>query len=112
MEQSKSGLTEFVLRQMRERDMSARQFSDFIGVSNTTINRTLDNRYDHTPSMDFLLKLADKTGTSIVAIIELAFPEVSERTGISPEALILAQRLDRLPESIRDFILKAVLSAE
>lgn len=112
MEQARTSLAEFVLRQMRERDMSARQFSDYIGVSNTTINRTLDSRYEHTPSMDFLLKLADKTGTSIIAVIELAFPEVSERTGISPEALILAQRLDRLPEGVRDFILKAVLSAE
>lgn len=108
----KNDLRDFILSEMKQREMSARKFAEFVDVSNDTINRALDERDTSQPSTDFLVKLSDKTNTDISTVFALAFPEVAQRTRISARALLLAQRLERLPKSVQDFILSSVVSSE
>lgn len=95
------GLRTFILEEMRARDMSARQFAEFVGVSHTTINKFTDERSsDQTPSLGFLVRLAEATNTDLIALIELVFPGASEMQ-LSPAAKVLAQRIESLPDEIR-----------
>lgn len=70
-------LAEFILDEMRRLDMSARQFADLIGVSNTTINRALSSD-PPTPSLEFLDKLARATGQDLPTVVLMAMPGADE----------------------------------
>lgn len=92
-------LREFIANEVKRREMSARQFADLVGVNHKTINKFLDTKSDPgNPSMEFLLKLSRATNTSIITLIELAYPEVRESlSGPTPSAEVLAERIDQLP---------------
>ena len=104
MSQTKYSLKEFVIEEMRLRDMSARQFGKFVGVSNTTINRALDLKYTADPTLDFLAKLATATNTSLMTLIGLSFPDALELNQPSPAALIMAQKIEKLPAHLQEAI--------
>lgn len=97
-------LKEFIIEEMRRRDMSARQFAKVVGVSNTTINRALDSKYTADPTLDFLAKLAIATNVSLIALVELSFPGVLEKDQPSPAALIMAQKIEKLPSHLQEAI--------
>jgi transcriptional regulator with XRE-family HTH domain len=102
------GLKEFIRSEMSRRDMSGRAFAEFVGVTNKTITRYL-NDPDATPSLDFLVKLSRTTKTDLISIISLAFPDVAAETRPSPEAIILAQRFQQLPEDVQNFLRSVIL---
>lgn len=104
MERATSMLREFILDEMRKREMSGRQFAKLVDVSSATIVNALNEREPTTPSMEFLIKLADSTGTDLATIFALAFPEVAERTRLSPDATLTAQRIEKLPDHIKDAV--------
>lgn len=94
---------DFILTEMNKRGMSARQFASFVGVTSTTINRTIDPREPVAPSIELLVKLAMATQTDVGMLVKLAYPEV-EKTGLDSEALALAQQISALPEDQREVI--------
>lgn len=103
MERTDTNLREFILSEMKRRDMSARQFARFVGVGHSTIN-DFATGIERVPSLDFLSKLADATQTDLAALIYLSFPEVASKTALSADARILAQRIEQLPEPVRDAV--------
>lgn len=97
-------LGDFIRHELRQRKMSARQFAEHVGVSNTTINRAVDyNKEPPTPSLDFLVKLSKATGTSIYDLVELVIPDMA-RTDVDLEARILARRIRQLPKEKQEII--------
>lgn len=102
-------LAEFLEIEMNQRKMSVREFARFVGVSHSVISKH-HNKEDITPSIDFLLKLSEKTETNLQAVLAMAFPDVMKKTALSPRATILAQRFDNLSEPIQDMLLSFVVS--
>ena len=97
-----TSLADFVTEQMKARDMSARQFADFVGTSSTTINNILKpGGYPFVPSVELLIKLSKATHTDFVALILLAFPESSELIRESPDGRLMADQFERLPDDVR-----------
>ncbi len=103
-------LKEFIEQQLRDRYMSARQFADLVGVSNTTINRLISSKpnEDRTPKVDVLLKISKATNTSIIYLLNIAYPEIqkplADAMRTSTDTLLLSQRIEQLPEHIREAI--------
>jgi transcriptional regulator with XRE-family HTH domain len=99
-------LGEFILAEMDKRRMSAREFALFVGVTHSTINKFVhfgskDVGY---PSIEFLGKLAQATHSDLCAVMALVFPEVTEATQLKPSTIILAQRIEQLPDAVREII--------
>jgi len=96
-----SKLANFIRQEMAARKMSIRAFAEYVDVANHTMQRYVEG---NPPTIDFLAKLAKATKIDLLALVELSFPEVVESTRPSPEALIVAQRLENLPEDIRQVL--------
>jgi transcriptional regulator with XRE-family HTH domain len=101
-----SNFGEFLLREMELRGMSARELARFTGVAHGTINKFLEHGVKDVgyPSVDVLIKIAKATNTDICFLIALVAPEVSNTGNASPDAMITSQRIEQLPESIRDIV--------
>lgn len=97
-------LRDFILDEMHKRDMSGRQFAEFVGVAQSTISRAIDEREPTGPGVELMLKLADATHTDVTTIFALAFPDVAARTKLSPDAALMAQRIEQLPEHLQEAI--------
>lgn len=100
MDDSRAALREFVLLEIRKRDMSARQFADLIGVSHSTINRLLDTEKDHLPGIELMIKLSDATHIDLCSLMLLAYHAEMKSNQLSGKYRIWAQRLEQAPESI------------
>jgi len=97
-------IADFILSEMKRRDLRVGEFARLVGVSHATISKHL-SADPPVAKPEFLLKLSAATGVSIEALIALAYPEVAAQTALSARAKILAQRIEKLPESIQDFLL-------
>lgn len=102
-------LSDFIQNEMNQRQMSMREFGRFVGVSDAAISRHVAGK-GGTPSEELLVKLCKATGANVVAVFALAYPDVAELTALSPKAMLAAQLIDSLPDSIQDFILGAAIS--
>jgi transcriptional regulator with XRE-family HTH domain len=96
-------LGEFILKEMRERDMSAREFSRFVGVSHQTVSKFLDYGEKDVgyPSVDFLLKLARATETEIGSIMRMVEPDLDE---VDPQVMVIAEEIARLTPQERNLV--------
>jgi transcriptional regulator with XRE-family HTH domain len=96
-------LGEFILAQMHQRDMSAREFARFVGVSHQTISRFLDYGEKDVgyPSVDFLFKLAEATDTDIGVLMRMLKPDYDE---FDPQLMVIAQGLADLTPQERTVI--------
>lgn len=103
-------LGDFIEDQLKTRNMTAREFSDFLGV----VHRMVDVYRFHgikpdvgTPRHEFLTLLADKTGTNRVIVFALAYglAEALEKLqSLPPSALSRAEQIEQLPGEIREII--------
>ncbi len=103
---------QFLIDEMKRRDMSNRQFADLVGVSNSTINRAVDAKKPTQPTLDFLVKLSKTTSTSLFTLIEMAYPDVTDESKVNPSTQVLAQRIERLPEHIQEALMSLIRSYE
>ncbi len=103
---SETTLGEFIDQEIRKRQMSVREFAEFIGVTHPTIMKFREHGKKDVgnPSIDFLIKLAQRTDTNLVALLAMAFPEAAPLLNVDPTTLILSQRIQRLPPHIRQAI--------
>lgn len=105
-------LGEFILEEMRKRDMSAREFADLVGVANTVINKFLNHGISETygeqkvgqPSLGFLGKLSKATNTDICYLITLVVPDAVRVTNPDIDALALSRRIEQLPDNAKEVI--------
>lgn len=105
-------LGEFILEEMRKRDMSARKFADLVGVTSTVINKFLNHGINEyygeqlvgNPSLEVLQKLAKATDTDICYLLELTLPDAPRAPNPSLTALRLSRRIEKLPENVQEAI--------
>lgn len=101
MKQQVATLREFIEREMTVRGMSTHEFADFVNTSQSTIVRAMSFEDAPEPKLDFLAKLAVATGVDIGALVSLVKPEASK---ISPDARLLAERIEQLSPQDREFL--------
>jgi transcriptional regulator with XRE-family HTH domain len=101
-------LGEFVLKEMQQRSMSAREFARFTGLNHQTVNDFLnsmtDNKEREFPSLKTLLRLAQATNTDICALIWLMLPNPESIDKVSAEDIILSQRISQLPPEMKKLV--------
>lgn len=105
-------LVEFLEMEIQKRGLSHREFAKQVGVSHRTINQLLDRRDSRTQkktvSAALLLKLSKATGTNILTLMALAYPDmadsINEVTGMDAATLLRSQRIQELPENLREAV--------
>lgn len=98
VQMTRKTFTQFLNDEMRRRDMSARKFAEFIGVNHAFINKYANaepSEVDGYPSIHTLRKISDATGTSLLALIALVFPDAERITG-DIDARLLAEQIAQL----------------
>lgn len=91
----------FIRDEIRKRGFSDREFARKVGIATGTISTWLNDDHVPKPEIAQLIKVADFTGISLETIIGLAYPDVAERTAMSPTARVLAQTFEALPEEVQ-----------
>ena len=91
---------------MKLKKKNKKEFAALIGVSHSTIGRIINNRDE--PSLDTLIKLSKGTDTDIVMIIALVAGKQIKTA--KAESLLLAERIDRLPEKTKKLIDDLIIS--
>ncbi len=101
-------LRSFLLDQMQKRGMSARQFAELCGVSNTVISRAVSKTKPTTPDITTLDKIARAIGVDVFSLVRLVIPDADD---MDIEARITAQEIVRLPTDERRFIMAFIRGA-
>lgn len=96
---------EFLLEEIKKRSVTPRQFALRLGVDPSTLTRLMDERSPSQPSIEFLLKLGAETGYSVTTLISLAYPDVAQTDHIPASTMLIAERIEQLPEDLRNTIL-------
>ncbi len=101
-----TSLGDFIDQELHKRQMSVREFAEFVGVTHPTIIKFREHGKKDvgSPSIEFLIKLAQATNTSLVALLAMAFPDAAPLLAIDPATFILSQRIQKLPPHIRQAI--------
>ncbi len=102
---SETTLGDFIDQEIRKRQMSVREFAEFVGVTHPTILKFREHGKKDvgSPSIEFLM-LAQRTDSSLVALLAMAFPDSVPLLKVDPATLILSQRIQKLPTHIRQAI--------
>lgn len=100
-EQNTNKLRDFILSEIRRRDISQAKFAEEIGVSESTLSRVLNmtSETTYSPSIGFLYKLSKHTSVPLSNIIQWLYPDVE--ASITPEIRMLSQRIQSLPPDVR-----------
>jgi transcriptional regulator with XRE-family HTH domain len=103
---SETTLGAFIDQEIRQRQMSVREFAEFVGVTHPTIIKFREHgkKQVGSPSIEFLIKLAQSTNTNLIALLAMAFPDAAPLLNVDPATLILSQRIQKLPDHIRQAI--------
>jgi transcriptional regulator with XRE-family HTH domain len=91
-------LSEFLITEMKRLDISARELSRRAGLGESTVQKIIDERDARVPSIETLSKLAKVTGHSLLTLVRLVEPDA---TDVDPEALVMARRIQALPDATR-----------
>lgn len=97
-------LKEFILEYLSEHDMSRRTLAEKMGVQHRTLNKYLNE--NKSPTLYFTLQLSRATGYDILTLIALAEPDSVHNA--SADAMLIAQRIDKLPELQRRIIIDLI----
>lgn len=104
-------LGEFLQMELNNKHLSARQLAEMVGVNHKVINKYLEHGIKEdvgNPTPEFLLKLSKATGTNVVMLLALAYPEIGaalERiTKVSSTAALRQEQIEQLPENLREAV--------
>lgn len=100
-------LTKFIKQEMKIKDVDQQGFAKLVGVSHSTIGRIINNKDE--PSLATLIKISKGTDADVAMIISLASGQ--EIKGVKPESLLLADRIERLPNNIKELIDNIIINA-
>jgi DNA-binding XRE family transcriptional regulator len=93
---------EFIFEEMKKRDMSARQFAEFLGVTHDTVNRMLTHKEDYLPSIDTAIKVGEKLGINPAVVLTLAYPDLD--FSITGDQLLFSERFNKAPKEIQNAV--------
>lgn len=101
-------LGDFILDDMRRRDMSERQYAEFVGVANSTISRVVkqEDNSKPTPSIEFLAKLSKATRVDLCILVAFVYPEL---TNTNAQNSIIGALASQLPADKQETILAMVM---
>ncbi|HRF95120.1 MAG TPA: helix-turn-helix transcriptional regulator [Aggregatilineales bacterium] len=95
----------WLLSEIKKRDMSAREFARWVGLTNTTINKYLDERDERIPSIESLVAIAQKTGTPVDTLLTMIYPDIDERfLRADDRTMELVQKITQLPPEKREIV--------
>jgi transcriptional regulator with XRE-family HTH domain len=94
-------LSEFILSEMKRLEISARELSRRAGLGESTVQKIIDERDSRIPSIETLEKLAKATGHPLLTLVRLVKPDASD---VDAEALVMARRIQALPEATRQVL--------
>src|SRR5690349_6447934 len=97
-------LQEFILEYLSEHEMSRRALAEKMEVQHRTLNKYLNE--DKSPTLYFVSQLSRATGYDILTLIALAEPNSVHHA--SADAMLIAQRIDKLPELQRRIIIDLI----
>jgi transcriptional regulator with XRE-family HTH domain len=99
-------LAEFLNQDMESRKIETeREYARFIGCAPSTVGEYLKGKE---PTLDFLRKLSEATKVSLRDLLIIAYPEITMPDDIDPQWKLLYARFKTLPETVQDFILRAM----
>lgn len=100
-------LTKFIKQEMELNKVDQQGFAKLVKVSHSTIGRIINNKDE--PSLATLIKISKGTNADIAMIISLASGQ--EIKGVKPESLLLAERIERLPDNVKQLIDNVIINA-
>jgi transcriptional regulator with XRE-family HTH domain len=89
---------EFVLSELRRLDISIRELARRADLGSATLVRLLDEQKPRTPDLETLEKIAKATGHPLLTLVRLVKPDAND---VDPEALVMARRIQALPDATR-----------
>ena len=98
----------FLNAEMKNRDMSMRQFAEFVGVPGSVITRIMDQNSPTKPTVDTLAKIAIATSVDIRYIVGLVAPNGIQN--VSTDAMTIMCQINRLPKDKQAVILQVIES--
>lgn len=98
-------LGQWIQEDMRQRNMSEREYADFWKVTHPVVAKYAADRYKK-PQLETLVKLSRATHTDIGFLVRLALPEVAY--DIVPGNHIIEGRLNALEAKHRDSIVDQI----
>lgn len=105
-------LADFIELELSKRGWSQREFAREAGLSHRTVNKLLDRtvkkKQANPVSANVLLKISRATSVNIVTLMALAYPDIAESVnevvGMDAASLLRSQRIQELPENLRDAV--------
>lgn len=99
---------DFLLEEMRKRDMNVSAFARFLGITHTAVNRFLDGTTEPAPRT--LAVMSEKLNVPIETLFSIAYPNIDNAVfKDDPEALMLAKQISELPPDKRELIISAIV---
>jgi len=101
-------LGEFLERERVKRHQSKRGFASNLHTSPDTLARMIED--SEAPTIVFLRKVSSYTGASLLALLEMSFPDEIRQP--SADEIRIAQLLNTIPEPRRSFIIELIENAQ
>lgn len=99
---------DFIKNEIAKGNFSQREFAHKIDVSPTTVGRWLDEINPPKPELAQLVKLSEFTGVGIETLVGLAYPDVADKTRLTPAARLVGQNFERSPKHIQEAIIALI----
>ena len=107
-----NGFREFLKSEIKQRNVSVREFAVRVDVSHTTILRFIEDNPNkpNVPTVELLEKLSQATGISLNTLLAICFPDTARQLEIDPEVGLITDSISKLPSGSRQMVLKFVRS--
>lgn len=108
MNEPKTELGRYLLRIQIKNNLSKREFASKLHCSSDTITRMIDG--GEPPTIKFLRSVSSYTGTGLLTLLRMSFPD--EIPQPSAKSMALAEKIDRIPEPRRTWIIELIENAD
>jgi transcriptional regulator with XRE-family HTH domain len=106
-----SALRDYIVRRLKEDEMSQRQLANLAGISHATVGNIISFEKTFTPDLDTLVGLAKALRVSPGDLVNLAVSESGSLQELDAEAALFAIEYSRLPPAQRQLISDALMGA-
>jgi transcriptional regulator with XRE-family HTH domain len=93
-------LREFILAELKNKNISLREFARRVGVSSTAIVKATSDDPPE-PTMDMMVKISRVTEVSVTALVAMCVPD---DVVADADALALAEQIKNLPPEKREMV--------
>lgn len=99
-------LSEFIQEYIKKQGISQREFAKQVGVQHRTINSYINSHVS--PTLHSLTLLSRATGVGLLTLIAMIAPD--DVGDISPDAMRLADRINKLPGVYREAVITMIMN--